>query len=158
MDATRSSTAPQHLLLAIVLAGLLLFAAHAASTHLLAPAPVAAAQATASAPSDLVARAEEANQAELRRARVAREQQLIETDRQRREQNMQAALAAREQADAFDRIERERKEQAWQRFYVKPRKCNNASEPAITVECSNHFLREQQRFEKQWAEGKPDKP
>ncbi len=150
----------QTLLTALVLAAVLVFAARMASERLF-PLPVVrtpqvADQAAREALA--MAQAEESRQAQLRQDRMAREQALIEQDRQRRERNLQAALAAREQADAFDRIERERKEQAWQRFYVVPRKCRNATDPGVTAECNNHFAREQQRFEKQWEAGKLDKP
>lgn len=75
-------------------------------------------------------------------------------ERTRREQQRAAVLAAREQSMATERAEEARKQSAWERYYRRPKKCESPPDNATLVECSNHYLREQQRFEKAYSEGR----
>lgn len=95
------------------------------------------------------------SQAEIRLAkkakqeRVQKEQEALAAENTKREQKLRAALAARDQSK-----EKAEKEAAWQRFYKKPKKCDNPNDNSLIVECGNHYVREQERFEKLYADGK----
>ncbi len=84
-----------------------------------------------------------------KQARQKKEQELLLTEQVKREKKLQEALAARELA-----TEQARKETAWRHFYKKPKKCDNPNDNSLIVECGNHFIREQQRFEKLYSDGK----
>jgi len=49
--------------------------------------------------------------------------------------------------------ERERKEQAWDRFYQKPRHCDETTGGSWTVDCANQFIRAKRAFEEKYAAG-----
>lgn len=98
----------------------------------------------------------EADHAEAERQAIAAKQDRLKKEKEqnaldqlKREQKLQDALAARETAAA-----QARKDAAWQRFYKKPKKCDNPADNSVIVDCSNHYLREEQRFEKLYTDGK----
>lgn len=93
-------------------------------------------------------------EADARRVRLAKERLEAESNKREREEKLQKALAAHEQTAEIARLDAERMEQAWKRFYVQPKKCLNNNDPSIIVECSNHHIRERNRFEKRWFEEK----
>lgn len=50
--------------------------------------------------------------------------------------------------------EKDRKEQAWARFYQKPARCDEATGGAWTMECANQFIRTKRDFEEKYAAGR----
>jgi hypothetical protein len=91
---------------------------------------------------------------QVRQARIEHERNAALEAKFRRDQKLQAAIASRDQASEIIRLDQERMDQAWANFYKKPKKCDNPSDQSVIVECGNHFIREKQRFEKLWADGK----
>ena len=153
----------QHAVIALVIAGLLIFLARQAADSLFPPQPgspdpalstSAAALPAIAQESTPIAEEEDAAALQASQERNAREKQLAEQSRLRREQKLQEAIASRDQAAEMARLDQERIEQAWARFYKKPKKCDNANDQTVIVECGNHFIRERQRFEKLWTDGK----
>ena len=147
-----SGTVFKNLALAAFLGALIVLSARAGTVKLLGltektavpskPAPSAPAQADVSL--------EEIRLAKIaKQERVQKEQEALAAENTKREQKLQAALAARELSRA-----KAEKEAAWLRFYKKPKKCDNPNDNSLIVECGNHYLREQQRFEKLYADGK----
>lgn len=101
------------------------------------------------------AQAEEDQAQRERRARLQAQEEAIAAEKIRRDAQRAAVLQAREAAIAAEREEEARKQAAWERFYRRPKKCESPPDNATLVECSNHYLREQQRFEKQYIANKP---
>lgn len=89
---------------------------------------------------------------DARRTRAEHEARLAEEASRNREERLKQALAAREDADRAE--QQVAKDRAWGRFYKPPKKCTTTTDQNVIVECSNHYMREQQRFEKLWADGK----
>ena len=148
----------QHLLVAAVASALVVFGLKAGADKLLSsPPPAVSVKRTTVVVEQSLATAEiDAAQVEAERLaslakqeRLKKEKEQSELERVKRELKLQDALASRA-ANA----ERQRRDASWQRFYKKPKKCDNPSDNAIIVECSNHYLREEQRFEKLYADGK----
>ncbi|WP_018607026.1 hypothetical protein [Uliginosibacterium gangwonense] len=147
----------QHLVIAAVAGAVCVFALVTLADRVLLPAPVKPVEVplTQSTPAQNNAAAEAAGLEEERQASVAKQERLQKEkeqsaiDQARREQKLQEALNARN-ADN----EQARKDAAWERFYKKPKKCDNPADNTAIVECGNHYLREQQRFEKLFADGK----
>ena len=107
-------------------------------------------RAAAASPSQEEAYREEERLATLaKQERQKKEQEFLLVEKTKREKKLQEALAARELA-----TEQARKETAWLHFYKKPKKCDNPNDNSLIVECGNHFIREQQRFEKLYSDGK----
>lgn len=148
MATARRPLAALHLTIALLGAAALVWGARLGGDALLdrlRPLPPAA--------TTLPAPVEE-DPAAVRRARLQREEEALAAERTRREQQRAAVLEAREQAVAADQAERAHKQAAWEKFYRRPRKCEAPPDNATLVECSNHYLREQQRFEKAYAAGR----
>lgn len=147
----------QHLLVAAAASAVVVFGLKSGVDHLASPATIVSAPRTEVVAEQSTAASEfEASQAEAeRQARLAKQERLKKEKEQqeleqiKRELKLQDALASR-----TANTERERRDAAWQRFYKKPKKCDNPSDNAVIVECSNHYLREEQRFEKLYASGK----
>lgn len=116
-------------------------------------APDPARQAALAAQRAAAAREEQTRKAALLQ-RQEDEQRMEQEARQRSDAKLQEALATRERALQSVREEKEQKEAAWNRFYKPLKKCVNANDSNLVFECSNHYLREQQRFERLWADGK----
>jgi len=154
----------QHLVIAAVAGAIIIFALKAGVDRALS-APKAkttsvvsasSIQSTPATPQSGSAELEEAAHLEAvrlaaiaKQERLAKEKEQSAVDQAKREQKLQDALAARETAAA-----QARKDAAWQRFYKKPKKCDNPSDNSVIVDCSNHYLREEQRFEKLYSDGK----
>ncbi|MDP5239700.1 hypothetical protein Q9Q94_09170 [Uliginosibacterium sp. 31-16] len=159
-DQTSHPSRSLHIVVAIAAGALLVLLARMATDSLLPPHPVVTApvpqSVAASQPSSSLTDPQEEDPAVAwaRQERLEREKQLIEQNRLRREQKLQEAIASRDQAAEIARLDQERIDQAWTRFYKKPKKCDNASDQSIIVECGNHYIRERQRFDKLWADGK----
>lgn len=146
----------QHLVIAAIAGAVCLFALISLSDRVLLPSPAKPAVPVAqSAPVQNTAAADAAHLEEERQAALAKQERLQKEkeqnaiDQARREQKLQEALSARN-ADN----EQARKDAAWERFYKKPKKCDNPTDNTVMVECGNHYMREQQRFEKLFADGK----
>ncbi|GAB2889213.1 hypothetical protein GCM10027046_17130 [Uliginosibacterium flavum] len=160
-DPNPESARTRHIIIALIVAALLVFLARFATDSVLPPQLKAASAApaiAASAPPLPAADSliEEKNPAEVqaRQARIEREKQQIAADQARRDERLKAAIATRDQASEITRLDQERMDQAWGRFYKKPKKCDVPTDQNVIVECGNHFIRERQRFEKLWADGK----
>lgn len=68
-----------------------------------------------------------------------------------KQKQIQMAAREREQLLIQTRLEAEqRKERAWQTFYVKPNKCEAPATNEILIECSNAFIRAKREFDAQW--------
>jgi hypothetical protein len=157
-DDTRSERSTQHLFLALVAAAVAVFALRALVLALLPGAPAAAPVVPEQRQSADEARAEQAaaeeQAARLRAERMARQQQQEAEEKARREEKARLALQAHDASAAEAREEQQRREQAWNRYYRTPKKCLNPADDAAIVECSNHYLRAQQRFDKLYDAGK----
>lgn len=150
----------QHVIIAAIAGAVCVFALTSFAQRFLLPAssPVVAASSPQSVPATSTPSAEDialqqARAEQARQAEAAFEQKQKELDAAAevvRQQKLQEALNARN-STASDQA---KKDQAWENFYKKPKKCENPSDKAAIVECSNHYLREQQRFEKLYADGK----
>lgn len=142
------------LLIALLGAAAVVWAARQAADVLLdrlRPPPPVAVQ--IQAPSSV--QVDEARAQRERQARMQAEQEAIAAEKARREAQRTAVLQAREAAISAEREEEARKQAAWERFYRRPKKCESPPDNATLVECSNHYLREQQRFEKQYVANQP---
>ncbi|MFT3736680.1 MAG: hypothetical protein QM776_16960 [Rhodocyclaceae bacterium] len=143
---------PTHLVIALVGAALIVVGARFAVDALASgskPEPAAVIAAPAPLPA-----VDDRAESEARAQRQQREQQLIEQDRQLREQKKADALRAREAAAAMAAAEADAKEAAWRRTFRPAPKCSNPSDDATRIDCSNQYLRARERFEKQYADGK----
>lgn len=152
----------QHLVIAAIAGAVIVFVLKTSTDRFLFAAKAKPAtpsiSSVQSAPSPQQSTAEEVEAEHLEAERLAsvakqerlrKEKEQSELDQQKRELKLQVALAARETAAA-----QARKDAAWQRFYKKPKKCENPSDNSVIVECGNHYLREEQRFEKLYSDGK----
>ena len=159
-DQTSHPSRSLHIVIAIIAGALLVLLARLTTDSLLPPHPTVKAPVPESAaphqPAAALTESQEEDPAvaQARQERLEREKQLIEQTRLRREQKLQEAIASRDQAAEIARLDQERIDQAWTRFYKKPKKCDNASDQSIIVECGNHYIRERQRFDKLWADSK----
>lgn len=160
-DPNPASARTRHIIIALLVAAVVVFLARFATDRMLPPQIPSTSAAPAIATNELPSSAadkliEEENPAELqaRQARIEREKQQIAADQARREERLKAAIATRDQASEIARLDQERVDQAWSRFYKKPKKCDVPTDQNVIVECGNHFIRERQRFEKLWADGK----
>ena len=158
-DSNPASARTRHIIIALVAAALLVFLARFATDRVLPPqinttAPQIAASTPAAPAAESLSEKEDPAAAQARQARIEREKQLAASDQARRDERLKAAIATRDQASEIARLDQERMDQAWGRFYKKPKKCDVPTDQSVIVECGNHFIRERQRFEKLWADGK----
>ncbi len=88
-------------------------------------------------------------QAETGRVR----QQQLAIEQQRTQQKQLEIDSKREQLDklAAQQSAARAKEDAWNKFYKKPAKCENVSKQDTLVECGNHYIKEKNKFEGMWA-------
>ncbi|HEX5127450.1 MAG TPA: hypothetical protein VFW00_11970 [Rhodocyclaceae bacterium] len=145
----------QHLIFAVVGAAVIVFVGRFAVDRLVGGAASAQPQIAQHSVQQSDALADEdRTTAEARRDRLEHEQTLVDEAEARRREKEQAIEAAQTQIAETARANEDRKEQAWQHFYKKPKKCDNPPDNATLVECSNNYLHEQQRFEALYAAGK----
>jgi hypothetical protein len=152
-----SGESGKHIVIALVIAAAIVFGARQVVDHLVRPATASsvATQTAPSQPSTADSAAEDEQiAADARKARQAREQQIIEQDRALREQKKADAMRARDEAVAASQAEDSRKEAAWQRFYNRSKRCDAPADDAARVDCSNQYIRARERFEKDFADGK----
>jgi hypothetical protein len=93
-------------------------------------------------------------QANMRAQTERTRQQQIAIERERtRQKQMELDFKRQQMERQAAQQEAERlKEAAWQKFYKKPEKCENATKFEVTVECGNLYVREKQKFEQAWLE------
>lgn len=87
----------------------------------------------------------EQSQRDTKAARLADEQEAAARQRQAAEQLSKQAAAQQEKADAAAR-----REEAWARFYRKPKEC----ETSWTGECANDYIRAKRRFDELYDSGR----
>ncbi|MDB5799779.1 MAG: hypothetical protein JWL63_718 [Rhodocyclales bacterium] len=147
----------KRLVLALLMAAALVFAARLTTDHFLRPgsmpAPVARVAPTTAA-SEAIPDEDERLAAEARAERQHREKTLVDEDRARREQKRAEIMRARDEAAAATQAGEARKDAAWQRFFSRPKKCDVPADDATRVDCSNQYIRAKERFEALYAEGK----
>jgi hypothetical protein len=97
-------------------------------------------QATAGFQADLQAQAERSRQQQLAIERERSLQKQMELDFKREQLYRQQAQQEAERL----------KEAAWNQYYKKPEKCENASKHEVMVECGNLYVREKRKFEQIW--------
>ncbi len=90
------------------------------------------------------AQAEAAARANAQREAVARERRQAIANQQRTVENWK-----RSELDA-----RNRKEKAWERFYRKPPRCDEALGGSWTVDCANEYIRAKRAFQERYDAGK----
>jgi hypothetical protein len=82
---------------------------------------------------------------ERQAAEQARREAIARTAaRQRNEEALKRAVSE----------EKARKELAWENFYRKPAKCDDATGGSWTVDCANQFIRAKRDFEEKYASGR----
>ena len=99
-------------------------------------------QATAGFQANLQAQTERARQQQLAVERERTQQKQMELNFKREQINRQLAQQESERL----------KEAAWNQFYKKPEKCENATKNDVMVECGNLYIREKRKFEQIWLE------
>lgn len=160
-DPNTASARTRHIIIALIAAAVLVFLARLATDSVL-PAqakvqnanPAVTANMPAAPAAENQIEEEDPSAAQARQARLEREKLQIAAEQARRDERLKAAIATRDQASEIARLDQERLDQAWARFYKKPKKCDVPTDQNVIVECGNHFIRERQRFEKLWADGK----
>ncbi|MBW6496319.1 MAG: DUF4670 domain-containing protein [Burkholderiaceae bacterium] len=98
-------------------------------------------QATAGFQADLQAQAERSRQHQLAVERERTHQKQMELNFKREQMDRQATQQEAERL----------KEAAWNQFYKKPEKCENATRHEVMVECGNLYVREKRKFEQVWS-------
>lgn len=85
-------------------------------------------------------------------AEKARMQQIQLEQERTRQKQMELDFKREQLAEQAAQLEAARlKEEAWDRFYKKPAKCNDISKQEVMIECGNFYIKEKKRFEAIWA-------